>query len=306
MASKTITSSSSRSSVCAVIVTYNPGQELARNVRAISEQVALVIVVDNGSSAIGMQHVTDASTISNTKLLLLGRNRGIAKALNVGISLARDQGFDWVVTLDHDSMPEPDMVEGMLTTLPITNNERIALVGPTLLDIEARTQLQKTVDSVTDNTTLPLTLMTSGCLTSVRCWKEVGGFREDMFIDYVDHEYCLRCTSLGWRIFQSTAILNHKLGAMRTHRLVGSIVYNSSHHSPRRRYYITRNRLLVWQTYWMKYPIWVLNDARACIIEIIKIILSEQFKLRKIAAIGLGIFDALFRRDGERNYKILF
>lgn len=306
MASVPISSRSSRSSVSAVIITYNPGQELARNVRAISEQVAQVIVVDNGSSATGMEHVTEASTIPNTQLLLLGRNRGIAAALNAGIGLARDQGFNWVVTLDHDSMPEPDMVEGLLTTLSVTDNKRIALIGPTLLDIEARTQLQKAVDLTNDNTTLPLTLMTSGCLTSVRCWKEVGGFREDLFIDYVDHEYCLRCTSLGWRIHQSTAVLNHKLGAMRTHRLVGPMVYNTSHHSPHRRYYITRNRLIVWQIYWIKYPTWVLKDARACIIEIIKIILSEQFKLRKFAAISLGIFDALFNRVGERKYRILF
>lgn len=305
MASAPIPSKSLHSSVSAVIITYNPGQELSRNVRAISEQVAQVIVVDNGSSATGMNYVTEASTIPNTQLLLLGRNCGIAAALNAGIDLAHGQGFNWVITLDHDSMPEPDMVESLLNTLSVANDKQIALIGPTLLDIDARTKLQESVDTNNGETSLPLTLMTSGCLTSVRCWKDVGGFREDLFIDYVDHEYCLRCTSLGWKIHQSTAVLNHKLGAMRTHRLVGPMVYNTSHHSPHRRYYITRNRLLVWKIYCLLYPNWVLKDARACIIEIIKIILSEQFKLRKIAAIGLGIFDALFSRNGERKYNIL-
>ena len=290
--------------VCAVIVTYNPGPGLVRNVRAIAAQVAQVMMVDNGSGDAGMRHVAEAATVSNAQVLPMGRNRGIAAALNAGIARAHDQGFAWVVTLDHDSTPEPGMVAGLLSTLAQAGDERIALVGPTLLDIDARTRLQEAVEPGAEDAARPLTFMTSGCLTSVQCWQEIGGFREDMFIDYVDHEYCLRCASRGWRLRQSAAVLNHKLGAMRTHRLVGSLVFNASHHSVRRRYYITRNRLLTWRLYWSRYPRWVLADVRASAMELAKIVLAEQAKLRKLAAIGLGLCDALCRRTGERNYGV--
>lgn len=293
--------------VCAVIVTYNSGPGLVSNVRMISSQVRHIILVDNGSGEVGGRHVADAATaVPNAQVLLMGGNQGIAAALNAGIASAHHQGFHWVVTLDQDSTPEPDMVQRLLATLVATGDACVAVIGPTLLDAHARTQLQKPVPPVDDGRDVmqPLTLMTSGCLTSVFCWQEIGGFREDLFIDYVDHEYCLRCTSHGWQLRQSDAILNHRLGAMRTHHLFGYLRFNVTHHSVRRRYYITRNRLLIWRIYGARYPRWVLSDVRAAVIELAKIVLVERAKLRKLVAIGLGLRDGFCRHAGERNYRV--
>jgi rhamnosyltransferase len=238
--------------------------------------------------------------------LFLGDNFGIAAALNAGIASACNQGFSWVITLDQDSMPDADMVQRLLATLTESGEQRVALVGPTLLDAQAHTQLQKSSShpDAENNTVRPVTLMTSGCLTSVLCWKEVGGFRDDLFIDYVDHEYCLRCASHKWWLLQSSAVLNHKLGAMRTHYLFGRIAFNVTHHSVGRRYYMTRNRMILWVMYGACHPKWVAFDVRLFFLELIKIILVEKEKFRKIAAVALGARDFFCRNLGRRTYKL--
>lgn len=302
-----ITESASRHAVCAVIVTYNSGPGLAVNVRTIAAQVDQVILVDNGSNEAGARHIADAvAVVPTAQILLLGNNFGIAAALNAGIASACNQGFAWVITLDQDSTPEADMVQRLLATLMESGEQRVAIVGPTLLDAQAHTQLQKSPShpDAENNAAQPVTLMTSGCLTSVLCWKEVGGFRDDLFIDYVDHEYCLRCTNHGWQLLQSSAVLNHKLGAMRTHYLFGRIAFNATHHSVLRRYYMTRNRMILWVTYGTCHPKWVAFDVRLFFLELIKIILVEKEKFRKIAAIVLGGRDFFFRNLGERTYKL--
>ena len=295
----------SYSSVCAVIVTYNPSKKLDENIRVISSQVGKIIIVDNGSKITGLNYLDKVLINHNVQLLNLASNQGIGTALNIGIQCASDQGFCWVVTFDQDSLPSEDMMKEMIDTLTLAKDERIAIIGPTLVDIDVGTPLNKSVDSMRDNVYLPLTLMASGCLMNILCWKEVGRFREDMFIDYLDHEYCLRCTNLGWKIYQSKSFLNHKLGAMRSHSLFGLFDYNASHHPASRRYYITRNRILVWRLYIFIYPLWVVRDMYAFIIETIKIVLAEQYKLLKLIAIGCGIVDAIFRRKGKHNYKFL-
>jgi GT2 family glycosyltransferase len=40
-------------------------------------------------------------------------NVGIAKSLNEGISIADRKGFRWVLTLDDDTIAEPDLVENL-------------------------------------------------------------------------------------------------------------------------------------------------------------------------------------------------
>jgi rhamnosyltransferase len=43
-------------------------------------------------------------------------------------------------------------------------------------------------------------VMTSGCLTNLAIWDESGGFSDELFIDEVDHDYCLNVRRHGYRV----------------------------------------------------------------------------------------------------------
>jgi GT2 family glycosyltransferase len=58
-----------------------------------------------------------------------------------------------------------------------------------------------------------LVVITSGNLLKVSAFERIGGFREDLFIDSVDFDFCLRLKKSGYRIMRcNQAILYHSLG----------------------------------------------------------------------------------------------
>jgi rhamnosyltransferase len=78
--------------------------------------------------------------------------------------------------------------------------------------------------------------MTSGNILNVKIAHSLGGFREDFFIDHIDHYFCLLAQKNGFNILFSKAILDHNLGQMK--KLLGR---NLIFHSLTRFYYFIRN-----------------------------------------------------------------
>ena len=137
--------------------------------------------------------------------------------------------------------------------------------------------------------------MTSGSLTNVEVWKIVNGFDESLFIDYVDNEYCIRCSENGFYTWQSFAArIYHHLGSRRFHRIF-RWRFSATHHSAWRRYFITRNRLYVSIKFWRSQRSYVLNDLKNMVVELIKIVLVEDQKLAKILSIVRGLKDGIVK-----------
>jgi rhamnosyltransferase len=93
------------------------------------------------------------------------------------------------------------------------------------------------------------TAITSGSIVRTDVFRRVGGFEEKLFIDCVDHEFCLRCRSHGLLVIEGRRqSMSHSLGETAVRKL-GSIPVPVSNHSATRRYYITRNQLEVSRKY---------------------------------------------------------
>ena len=102
--------------VGAIIVSYNAGAELERLAVAIAPQVETVLVVDNGSHAPTLQRLQRMEDrIPNLHLECLPKNIGLAKAQNIGIRAICDEGMEWALLLDDDSLPAENMIEAMLS-----------------------------------------------------------------------------------------------------------------------------------------------------------------------------------------------
>lgn len=82
------------------------------------------------------------------------------------------------------------------------------------------------------------TSMTSGALYNLSLVRNEQGFREDFFIDFVDHEYHMKLSTKGHQLFWiHHARVLHQLGKTKTNA-AGQVL---NYHNPWRYYFIRRN-----------------------------------------------------------------
>ena len=280
--------------IITVIVTYNVGDSFRNNIYKIKEVVSEIIVVDNGSNE---QTINMLREIENDfTLISLGENKGIAYALNKGIECGLEKGCKWILTLDHDSIPKKDMLDKMLevySSLSEEEKDNIVMITP---------QHVEEKNSETPNNSLQyeyvLTEITSGALTKAGYYNK-NNYDEKLFIDLVDHDFCLGIYRNGYKIIRvNESILLHNLGESEVKNIFGFKV-TPTNHSSIRRYYMSRNRQYIWYKYKNDFKDWVMKDKIRAINEIIKIILFEENKLEKLKMIYIGIKDYRLKKWGN-------
>lgn len=291
-----------RSDICAAVVTFFPEPESAEHLLALAPQVGRILVIDNGSPPESLEPLETVARNIAVSVVRLGSNLGIATALNTGLRLAASQGFRWLATFDQDSRATPSMLQEMTQALAaFPERDRVGLVAPLHQDRRVGiTVSDGRREQAGPGWNVIRTTMTSGNLVNIATAQAVGGFDDSLFIDYVDHEFCLRLRRRGYRILEATrAVLDHALGNMEM-RSLGVARMGVTHHSALRRYYITRNRMLVWRGYWRSEPAWVLRDVRRFLSESAGIVLFEKDAGAKVRMALRGI------RDASRNVRGAF
>jgi rhamnosyltransferase len=281
----------SQNKVCGVVVTYEPGEDVAANIAALRRQVSELVIVDNGSSVQIIERLIALGERLHCRVIQNGENLGIAIALNNGVRWAASQGFFFVFLMDQDSL-----VQDACVTRLINAYHRDAEAGSTGITIPRYIdRLSREVMPVSKTAGYGiLTARTSGSLIPVAVFEDCGWFREDLFIDGVDFEYCLRIRLRGYRIRQcDTATLVHSLGNRKSHVMGTRYLFTSTHHNARRRYYITRNRLILIRCYWNTFPRYCLKLLLYTAKDSVKILLVERDKASKAASSVRGVWDGL-------------
>ncbi len=290
-----------QSDVCAVVVTYFPEAGCADNLAPIAAQVGRLVVVDNGSSATSLEPVETEARRLGATVIHLDVNMGIARALNVGLELAAREGFRWLATFDQDSRAPPDMVATMFRALAVyPESERVIVIAPLHVDRRLNVRIgERRFEGSGEGWRLVRSAMTSGNLVNVHIAQSIGGYDDSLFIDYVDHEFCLRARRQGYRVLEATsAILGHSLGRLELRQL-GPWQIKVTNYAPVRRYYMNRNRILVWRKYWAREPTWVVWDSMRMLIELLSVVLYERDVRPKTRMVARGVLDAGRNVRGE-------
>lgn len=274
--------------IAAVIITYNTGNEFSKNVLSLKKHVGEVIVIDNGSNKETLSMLRGLK--EEITLIELNENKGIAYALNRGIEYAVNNDFQWVLTLDHDSTVSDSMISNMLSvynSIDESEKEKIVMLTPKHVEEKQMDVVSKSQENKWEYV---LTEITSGALTKADFYKNEL-YDEKLFIDLVDHDYCLRINSMGYKIIRvNSAILIHNLGESIQKKILG-ITITPTNHSALRRYYMSRNRKYIWNKYRGTFKEWVIKDKIRFLNEIVKIIAFEDEKLNKLKMIKLGLND---------------
>lgn len=282
--------------IAAGIVAYNPDGNLLDLCQSLLEQGCTVFVHDNGSITGG--DTLAACARAGAYVRHGAVNSGIAGGLQSLLRQAEDEA-EWLLTFDQDSQIEDDYV-AVLSASEAASDPQVAIVAPRVIENATGAFVQGTATQ--HGVAVAPRVISSGALCRVAALVAVNGFREELFIDYVDYDLCLRLASHGWIVtIEPDAVLHHSIGAQSSHRLFGILPIITSNHSPDRQFYKYRNYMLLTKdgTLWRD-PRRAVIDGLALAWGPVKILLFESHKRDKLAAIGSGVVAGLQGRRGPR------
>lgn len=319
----------SQEDTIAVMVVYQPPEAVIQHIEALLPQVKALIVIDNGNNVRlrlavegGLTPPTPSATPAASRRPLGGEifhkvlwiqspENNLAKAQNLGIAKAQEMGAKFVLLMDDDSLPAPDMVMQLRETW----HEGIAVVAPTLIEpalgripafiqasgkygyrrihpaIPAQTDIPSdtTLDSCLRGNDVMSNLFytaASGSLIPLSVIDKIGRMDEGLGIYFVDTEFCLRARKAGLDIIATPlAVMEHSFGKVTRH--AGGIT--TTNHSAEARFRMFQNRKKLWYRYWKSDKGYVLFDILRSLSEVLRVLLFEQNKAIKLIAMLKGL-----------------
>jgi rhamnosyltransferase len=297
------TSPMHREDVCAILVTYHPDTEFPVRLKAISRQTGAVIIVDNGSADTELAMLRDIAADPAVNLVLNSENVGIARALNIGIQQAATLGYPWVLLFDQDTWVDDDLVKTLFTLYEsFPDKQSLAAIGCGFRDMHRPLPECDELEPLAEQWEEVDWVITSGSLLPIAAFSDIGPFREEFFIDFVDTEYCMRARTKGYRVIKSRRpLMSHSIGRSSQHNLLGMKKWTTNHTADRR-YYSARNNTVMLREYG-NYSLgwWAVKGFFSCFKSYKRIILYEQMKANKMAAVFLGWWDGVQGRMGPRR-----
>lgn len=295
-------------SIAAIIVTFNPDiDQLGKLVKNLQSQLVSVVVVDNKSDA-DISDFIDKLDYP-VSFVSLDQNYGIAKAHNIGIKIAREDNFKYVLLMDQDSIPAMDMVDVLYAEAEkkIQAGVKLACVGPRYEDprqknpppfisIEGLRHIRHACSCSGDVIKVDY-LISSGSLIPVSTLNIVGGMREELFIDYVDIEWGLRAQSHGFTSFGLCgAYMQHDLGDNPKVFFGRKIPI----HSPLRHYYHFRNAIWLYKQKEPKLN-WKIIDGTRLVRKFVFYSIFTEKPLQHFRMMVKGMIDGLANHMGKKQ-----
>lgn len=294
--------------IIAVIVTYHPDAvQLLRLIDRAAGQADQVLVIDNATPGF----TSSAFALSNVQVQVNHQNLGLAAAYNQGVEFGRAHGASHILLFDQDSCPSPTMVKELVDAWEQAEQRglRVAAAGPDYTDAKGRYQSPFVKIQGIKLVRVPCGqgetvevdhLISSGCLISMEAINNVGAFEDQLFIDYVDTEWCLRARHHGYALLGvGAADMEHDLGESYL------TVFNRRvpSHSPLRHYYLIRNGCWLISRPWVGWRWRVIDGIRLIKIFIVFSVFSSGRRSHFWAMIS-GFRDALSRRLGKKIERL--
>lgn len=228
------------------IITYKTNEDvLEKLLDSIKFQVDKIFIIDNTPNFInGFEKFRD----EKTNIIYLNENTGIAHAQNIGIKKSLEDGADFIILSDDDTIYPKNYVEEMTRVFEEKREEKIAAVAPVYRNIitnKKRPFIKKGIFSFkkfypTNGCYEVFQAISSGLILNARYLDQIGLMNEKLFIDFVDLEWCWRAVKKGYKIIgNADVIIEHKLGYYsKTLGKKQITLRNSIRH-----YYIIRNNI---------------------------------------------------------------
>ena len=295
--------------IIAVIVTYNRKVLLEECLIAISGQSLVldtILIIDNASTDGTIETLQQNGWLERPKiqLIALKENTGGAGGFSVGMQYAFEHGADYVWMMDDDAIPHPTALEELIRyATPEHIYGSLAVNGEdtawatTLLANNKTVHLKNHVPEFAEVQTLPFL----GFLTSKEIYQNIGLPDASYFIAADDVEYCIRAQHAGHKIFicGKSQIEHPKSDRYEANILEKKITYLNL--VPWKRYYDTRNRLLIAKKY---YGLKLYTQTiPSLIFRLIVALRNGKDRSKQLKAFFAGFYDGVFHNTGRRHDK---
>lgn len=278
------------SGVAGMVTLYNSERDVLSRIGTYIGQVGKLYAVDNSEQPDTTFIESIVNLYPTVEYISNGGNKGIAYALNIAATAAIRDQFTYLLMMDDDSQTPANLVS---TLYRIATESQADTVG--IVSAQSDPGVQRNDEQEV------LTTITSGSLLNLRAYQAVGPFLDDLFIDWVDHEYCFRLAKHGYRVLIANRIkLTHRLGVFKKKRLFGLIPVRWRSHSPTRLYYKFRNSLYVMNRYRDQLKLsFVLPVYYELARDVAKIVFIEEHKTVYLISIRRGLTDGYRKQIGK-------
>lgn len=300
--------------VAVVVVNWNRGKDTVECLKSLSRVSTfgfelMTLVVDNGSTDNSLELLSKITNFT-FRIIHLSENTGFVGGNNVGIKAALEDGADWVLLLNNDTLVDRGLVKELVKSAqkskdggvfvpkiyfapgfefhkdryPKSLQGRVIWYAGGIIDWNNVYGSNFGVDDV-DRGQFDQekeTDFATGCalFTSRKVLEKIGHLNEKYFAYLEDVEFCLRARGAGFKvIYVPTAYLWHK------------VAQSSAIGSGLNDYFLTRNRL----DFGLRYA--PLRTKIALIRESIKLLLTGR-RWQKTAVV-----DFYLRKWGKGSWK---
>jgi rhamnosyltransferase len=283
--------------VAIILTVYNPDvNELAVNLQSYEGQAHVVVLTDNSDIKLIQEQVKALSEqFLNLHINQLFENMGIARAQNLGVEVAKELGCTFFIEMDQDSKLQENYVSSLLQRFDQLDGGReiVGGVGPVAIKKDTNDVYHgrnKAVGCIAVEYTL-----SSGFLIPLYAVERVGKKNEDLFIDYVDWDWCWRSRATGLGVFIDTSLeIAHMLGD--GHKKI--LGFKIGVPSPIRHYYQYRNFLYLLRKKYV--PVrWKLKYLLFVVLKFFAFSLFFDQKRKRLKFIFKGVKDGVFGRVGR-------
>lgn len=282
----------------AVVVLYQPEKNIISNIMTYAGSVEKIYAVDN-SNVYDNSLISQIAIMENVKYISLHGNKGLAAALNYGCRLAREEGFDYILTMDQDSYFEEGAVQAMIDYVEKAKDSNLGIVAPcvnAIFDNMDSRLSRNAIDLLQNEVKEENWVMTSGSLMDLRFFYKVGKFDEKLFIEHIDIDIGIKMYLNNLRILKiKAARINQRFGNSEPRNFLGRTIH-PMFSSPVRTYYLVRNQIYIIKKYGMKF----LRFTNVSLFKtLIKLLFFEPGKFIRIQMFLRGMKDGFSNHMGE-------
>jgi rhamnosyltransferase len=228
--------------ICMGVVLYYPNQSDIKRILSYTNTVDKLIVFDNTDDGNNENSAFFTST-KNIQYISQGKNLGMARALNELCKKAISNGYDYIITMDQDSIFKHCDILNLVNYISSKRLDNIGIIAPRVYYLNKKSKPDKgntTKKELEQKNEFVDWVITSGSAINLDAFTTTKGFDEKYFIDRVDYDYCMQLKTLSKKIvLVNNSFLYQQLGEG-TQNYFG---YLYSEHSALRNYYTFRNRL---------------------------------------------------------------
>ena len=229
---------------------------------------------------------------NNIEVLGDGSNLGLSRAYNIILNECILKNFNYCFIADQDSRFKRSIIERFIKSSlkMFQKDEYLSLTSMT------RCFNNNYKKNITETYSYKKFVINSGALVSCKLWQKVGKYDENLFIDSVDYDFCLRIKKFGFKIINYHDFeFKHSIGKEDKY-FFNLFKYRSYNHQ--RHYFTIKDRLYFLKKYSQKNRInkikLIIKIFLKLLQHILQILFFEKNKLSCLISVKNGFKDFVY------------